>query len=234
MGQFMKRANGPDLDGSIDSWHEFQGPDEHYAYYEDGKGGIVKVRRVGGGDFASADVTQVMAVADGATYTNSTTETSLLPNPAVFTCPAPNWWYPGKTLRLTARGEIATGAAPGNLNFRVRYGTAAGGVIVADTGAIAMTASIATKFMWKIEVELTCRAVGSGTSGSLFGIGEAWGMTSVTVPVLSPMGSAGVNTPAAAGVDTTTATTLQVTALTSAAVAATQIILHYYTLEALN
>lgn len=207
--------------------------DEKYTYFEDSKGGTVKVLNISGGDFASADVVLVQAIADGATYTNSTTETSLLPNPAVFTLPA-NYFYVGRTLRVSAWGEIATGAGPGNLNFRVRYGSATTGIIIADTGAIAMTASIATKFIWSIEVLITCRALGSGTSGSLFGIGRATGMTSVTPPVISNMGSAGNATPAPAGIDTTTATTLQVTALSSVAVAATQLILHGFTLEAMN
>lgn len=236
MPQFTKRGSGlyvPGGSGSIDGWHEFEGPDRHYAYFEDNKGGVVKVRKVGGGDNASAVVTQVVATADGPTYTNSVTETSLLPAPAVFSIPG-NTMYVGKTYRIIARGEIATGASPGNLTFRVRYGSATGGVIISDTGAVAMTASIATKFMWRIEVEFTCRATGSGTSGSLFGEGEASGMTSVTPVILSAMGSAGVSAPLAVGVDTTTTTTLQVTALTSAAVAATQLILHYYSLEALN
>ena len=247
----------PKVAESFDGW-TMVSEEGLYRTFADDKGGIVRRRKmeaamaqargiVSGAhdrydyaegmhyDTASAVVNLVQAQADGATYTNSTTETSLLPAPAVYTLPGNNgFWYIGKSLRVTAWGEIATGAAPGNLNFRIRYGSATGGVIVADTGAIAMTASIATKFIWSVEVVITCRAIGSGTSGSLFGIGRAAGMTSVTPPVISSMGSAGNATPAAAGVDTTTATTLQLTGLTSAAVAATQIILHAFYLEALN
>jgi hypothetical protein len=167
-------------------------------------------------------------------WANVATEQDLLLPQELILLPGNSFWYVGKQVRITALGSIVTGAAPGNLTLAIRYGgSSTTGVILATTGAIAMTASIAGPFIWRLEVLISCRAI--GTAGSLFAIGAANGMTSVTPPISQQMGSAGPTVPVAVAVDTTVSTNaLRITGLQSAAVAATQIVMKVAIGEALN
>lgn len=167
-------------------------------------------------------------------WANVATEQDLLLPQELVLLPGNSFWYVGKQVRVIAFGSIVTGAAPGNLTLAIRYGgSSTTGVILATTGAIAMTASIAGPFIWRLEVLIACRAI--GTAGSVFALGHAAGMTSVTPPVQAHMGSAGATIPAAVAVDTTASTNaLRITGLQSAAVAATQVILKGGIIEALN
>ncbi len=234
---YIRRQSGifaPPAERLDEPWLEVTGPDPHYAYFDDGKGGTLKVRRVGGGDMATAMVLMQMLAADGPNVGATAAEVDLLPAQALPLISAIQFWYPGKTLKIYASGSIVTGAVPGNASLRLRYaGAPTTGVILADTGAIAMTASIATLFLWWFDIVLTCRAI--GTAGSVFATGRGAGLTSVTPPVPFHMGSAGPTAPAAVAIDTTANTNaFRLTLLTSAAVAATSFITRNCTIETMN
>jgi len=167
-------------------------------------------------------------------WANVATEQDLLAPQSIVLVPGNLFWFVDKQVRITAFGTIVTGAAPGNLTLAIRYGgSSTTGVILATTGAIAMTASIATVFIWRLEVLIACRAI--GTAGSVFALGHAAGLTSVTPPAQAHMGSAGPTAPVAVAIDTTVSTNaLRITGLQSAAVAATQVICKGAIVEALN
>lgn len=236
MPKWERRGSGLFVpDKPVDSWREYDGPDPNYHYFEDDAGGSLKVRKVGGGDAASASVVYVALNGAGPTVGATAAEVDLLPAQAIRLIDGMSFWYPGKSVRITCAGNIATGAAPGNASLRIRYAASATtGVILADTGAIAMTASIAGPFIWRFEVTLTFRGPNS-TAAPLFALGFGSGLTSVTPPAQFHMGSAGPTIPAAVNIDTTVGTNaLRPTLLTSAAVAATAYICHVCVIEALN
>jgi hypothetical protein len=96
-------------------------------------------------------------------------ETSLLPAAQVKTLPA-NFFAVGRTLRIRASGLISTViTTPGTLRFKVKLGS----VAVFDSLAILPDAAAAHSAKgWDLEILLTCRAVGSGTSANLWGSGK--------------------------------------------------------------
>lgn len=184
-------------------------------------------------DMATANVAQAHQDGDN-TWANVATEQDLLRPESIVLLPGNSFWYVGKQVRVSAFGSIVTGVTPGNLTLAIRYGASSTtGVVLATTGAIAMTSNIATVFIWRLEVLIACRAI--GTAGSVFALGFAAGLTSVTPPVPAHMGSAGPSAPVAVAIDTTVSTNaIRVTGLQSLAVAATQIICRGAVVEALN
>lgn len=173
------------------------------------------------------------ATADGTAVANTTTETILFPN---ITIPA-NFMQDGRTLRLTAYGRYGTTATP-TLTFAVRWGGVTG-TIISQSGAITCGGTI-TNAQWKMEVVIQVRS--NGSSGTVFAMGDvtlhedavATAGTVTNYGMVNPMGSAGVQTPAAVTVDLTADTALSITADWSAANASNTITGHIYILEALN
>ena len=81
-----------------------------------------------------------------------------------------NYWVPGKRIWVRAFGTMTTGTTPGNLTVEMRLAQAsAGGVIIATSSAIALTAS-KSNIAWWFEGVYECRA--NGASGSMFGYGK--------------------------------------------------------------
>lgn len=176
------------------------------------------------------------ATADGTAVANTTTEAIIFPN---VTIPA-NYMQDGRILRAVLRGRwsnVVT-AVP-SVTWAVRWGGVSG-TVIAQSGAIVTPATATTNAMWKIFIEIVTRL--NGATGALFAMGnvtmyEDAAPTFGTVAnygVDSPMGSAGVATPAAVTCDLTADTALSFTADWSAANAANTLQGHNYLLESLN
>jgi hypothetical protein len=106
------------------------------------------------------------AYSDGPTQTAASAN-SLLPTYVVTTLPA-GYWQIGRQWRLTAAGRIScVVTTPGTARFDLRMGA----VTAWDSLAVPLNIVAKTNVSWWLEVLLTCRSVGSGTSATLFGSG---------------------------------------------------------------
>lgn len=81
----------------------------------------------------------------------------------------PNGYFrEGKQLRLTASGRISCAVTtPGTARFDVRIGS----ILAWDSLAMNLNIVAKTNVHWRLEVLLTCRAIGSGVNSSLIGQG---------------------------------------------------------------
>lgn len=153
------------------------------------------------------------APADGPAVANSTAETSLLNGQDKWVLDAGFFIRPGDELMLEAAGRLSCiVTTPGTLTLRLKFGS----VAVWDSGAINLNVVAKTNVPWRLEVPLTCRAVGSGTAANLLGVGRfqsealvgsplpsAGGNTSLLVPVGAPAAGTGFDSSAAQIVDLT-------------------------------
>lgn len=103
---------------------------------------------------------------DGPSLTAAATA-SCLPTYVPTSIPA-GYWQIGRIWRITATGRISTViTTPGTARFDLRMGA----VTVWDSLAIPLNIVARTNALWKLDVVLTCRSVGTGTSATLFGMG---------------------------------------------------------------
>ena len=103
---------------------------------------------------------------DGPTLT-AAAAASCLPTYVPTTLPA-GYWQIGRIWRVTFTGRLSVAVTtPGTLRWDIRLG----GVVAADTLAVLGNVVAKTNVRWDLEVLLTCRAVGSGTSANLLGSG---------------------------------------------------------------
>lgn len=106
------------------------------------------------------------AYSDGPTLT-AAAAASALPTYAVTTLPA-GYWQIGRQWRITAAGRISNVVTtPGTARFDLRMAS----VTAWDSLAIPLNIVAKTNVSWWLEVLITCRSVGSGTSATLFGSG---------------------------------------------------------------
>ena len=92
---------------------------------------------------------------------------SCLPTYVPTTLPA-GYWQIGRMWRITASGRISTVVTtPGTARFDLRMAA----VTAWDSLAIPLNIVARVNVSWYLEVLLTCRSVGSGTSATLFGHG---------------------------------------------------------------
>jgi hypothetical protein len=104
----------------------------------------------------------------GPALTNTVTQTSVLNGQAKFTLPAEFLQFVGNKLRIKAGGIISTAAStPGTFSWNVMFGS----IAVFAGGASGTLATSASNLPWKLEIDLTVRAVGSGTSATIAGSG---------------------------------------------------------------
>lgn len=163
--------------------------------------------------FPGAPLITGPASAAGAAVT-AAVETSLLPPANLITFP-PNWWKVGRTLRITASGLISSLiTTPGTARFCVKHGA----IAVFDGLAVLLDAAAAhTNEGWLLELLLTCRAIGSGTTAKLWGVGKFSCVDILGVPATSPKATASAVLPWAAsaalgaGFDSTAAQTMDLT-----------------------
>jgi hypothetical protein len=116
-------------------------------------------------------------------YTDGTANTagtaaSMIPTYNVITLPS-GYFMVGRQLRITASGRISCAVTtPGTARYDVRLG----GTVVADTTAMPLNIVAQTNVNWYLQMLLTCRAVGSGTSANIIMQGLWVSPASVLVP----------------------------------------------------
>jgi hypothetical protein len=182
--------------------------------------------------------TLVVGKADGPTLT-AAARASCIPTGARGTLP--NLLFsPGKILRIQLGGRIScVVTTPGTARFDVCMGSA-GTTIVFDTLALNLNVVAKTTVPWALNVELHCRADGSGTATTFFPhFPGCWFQSEAVVG--APLPSAGgngsllvpVGTPAVgAGMDNTAASILDV--FFTQTVATGSLTVHTYKVELLN
>lgn len=175
--------------------------------------------------------------AAGTLFTTYTTAKTVLNPDALYTLPA-NYLDPGRRLRIVVRGGISNiVTTPGTINFQVKIGS----VAAFDTGAIQLNATAHTTLPFWIEIGLTVRAIGSGTSANLIGLAQATGrMFTLTAgqtddaqgmqTILAPATAPAVGT----GFDSTIANIVDLWAGFSISNAGNGVQIQEYTLESLN
>src|SRR6185312_16882715 len=119
--------------------------------------------------FNSWNSSLITLQAAGPALANSTTQTSVLNGQAKFTLPAEFLQFVGQKLRITAAGIISTAAsAPGTFSWTVEFGS----IAVFAGGASGTLATSASNVPWTLDINLTVRSVGSGTSATIAGSGK--------------------------------------------------------------
>lgn len=120
----------------------------------------------------------------------------------------------GRALRLTLSGRLSCAiTTPGTARWDIRMG-AAGSTIVFDTGALNLNIVAKADVPYLLEVELVCRAIGTGTSTVFFPtafvqseaiiaspLPSVGGNGSLLVPVGTPAVGAGMDNSAASIID---------------------------------
>jgi len=179
------------------------------------------------------------AQGDGSALSNSTTATSILPAPAKVGLYANYFDQIGKALRITAAGRVSNiVTTPGTLTLDVRMGPTSN-IVVFNGGAMQLSTTAHTNVPWYLEVLLTLRALGSGTSANLMGQGLCWsqalsisgadpttGHSFLMIPNTAPA----VGT----GFDSTSAMIIDLFAAFSIANAGNAITCHQFLVESLN
>lgn len=185
--------------------------------------------------YQSWQETLVTAQGDGPTLTAAAAATCI-PTAARIVLPS-NFWYIGRMMRLYAAGRISCAVTtPGTARFDLRTGPS-GTIICFDTGALNLNVVAKTTIPWLLEVVLTCRAIGSGTSTNLMGHGSFQSEAVVGSPLptvggngslMCPVGTPVVGT----GFDSTAANVMDM--FFTQTVATGSMTLHQYKLVSLN
>lgn len=183
---------------------------------------------------ASWQETLTNSSVDG-TANTAGTAASCIPVQNKITLPA-GFFQVGKVLRIKAHGRISTViTTPGTLRFDVRVGA----VIAWDGLAVLGDTVVAhTNMPFELEITLTCRAVGSGTSANLIGVGKLTSESILGTIASSPKGTVVAMLPwntapaVGTGFDSTVANTLDL--FFTQTVATGSMTVHGYTVESLN
>lgn len=161
----------------------------------------------------SSYVPMVIGTTDGPTLT-AAAAASCIPTANRMILPS-NYFFIGKNWRIKLQGRISSViTTPGTARWDLRLGSA-GSTVCFDTGALNLRiASGATTVPWELNINLVCRAVGSGTATNFFGIGTytsedyiaavaaaAGSNAVVCVPVGTPAVGAGFDNTVASIVD---------------------------------
>lgn len=175
----------------------------------------------------------VSAQVDGPTLT-AAAAAQCIPPAAKITLPN-NFFHIGKQLLIKASGRIScVVTTPGTARFDVRIG----GTVVFDSLAMNLNIVAKTSVGWWLEILLTCRAIGTGTSTTLMGQGK-WTSEAVIASPLPAVGGSGTfilpigTAPAVGtGIDNTAANTLDM--FFTQTVATGSMTLHQYSVMSLN
>lgn len=187
--------------------------------------------------FNSWNQTLTASIADSTALASSTTATSILHPAAKFTLPA-GIMQIGQKYRMIASGRMGTVVTtPGTLTFEVRLD---GTTVVFGSGALALNVVAQTNATWYYEADLTVRAVGASTSGTIIGTGKFISRASLNAPAVGTTNGVGVvllpdTAPAVGtGFDSTAAHTIDLFATWSVSNAANTILTHQYELILCN
>lgn len=185
-----------------------------------------------GGLGAARSTLPVVCIADGAALNTSVTATSILPAAAKAVIQATSIFV-GRTVHITARGRMSNmNPTPGTITLDVRFGA----VVVFNGGAVALNAAAKTNVSFVFDAYLTVRAVGSGTSANLMGVGTltseavVGGGTGTAITATLPATAPAVGT----GFDSTVDQTVDLFATFSVSNAANGIQVHEYSIESVN
>jgi hypothetical protein len=178
--------------------------------------------------------TIVTAQSDGTAVT-AASATSCIPAAAKITFP-PNYFYIGRALRIKAAGKISSViTTPGTARYDVRIG----GTVVFDGLAVLLDSVAAhTNVGWWLEILLTCRAIGSGSSTTFMGHGTWTSENILGVPATAPKGVLTAMLPwnsapaVGTGIDNTTSNTLDL--FFTQTVATGSMTLQQYSVESMN
>jgi hypothetical protein len=178
--------------------------------------------------------TLISAISDGTAVT-AASATSCIPAAAKITLPN-NYFQVGKVLRVAASGRISSViTTPGTARYDVRLG----GTVVFDGLAVLLDSVAAhTNVGWYLEILLTCRTIGSGTSATLIGQGKWTSEDILGVPASAPKGVLTAMLPwnsapaVGGGFDSTAALTLDL--FFTQTVATGSMTVHQYIVESLN
>lgn len=179
--------------------------------------------------------TLVSAQGDGPQILNNSTAATIIPAASIITLPN-NYFNIGKVLRLTISGGVScVVTTPGTLILDLRLGA----VIAFTTQAIPLNIVAKTNLPFHMQVLLTCRSIGAGTTATLIANGFFISETMVGAPAPAVGGSGCVIVPNTApavgtGFDSTAANAVNIFGKFSVTTATTQITLNQYILEALN
>jgi hypothetical protein len=154
----------------------------------------------------------VIGSTDGPTLT-AAAAASCIPVASRIILPT-NFWTVGKHLMVKLSGRISNVVTtPGTARFDFRTGPS-GTIVAWDSGALNLNTVAKTNVPFLLELRLTCRAVGTGTGTTLFGLGlfqsesvigspanTAGGNGSLLCPVGAPAVGAGFDNTAANAID---------------------------------
>lgn len=179
--------------------------------------------------------TLISSAVDGTALTNTLTATSILPSAAIHTLSV-NDMAVGKQYRIIASGRISTVVTtPGTMTFSVRLGA----VIAFTSGALALNIVAKSNVTWWLELLMTCRAIGGGTTANLMTTGVWSSEAVIASPAATAGGSGSLLLPTSApavgtGFDSTASQAVNLFATWSVANAANSIQLHQFSLESMN
>ena len=177
----------------------------------------------------SSYVPLVIGTVDGPTL-SAAAAASCIPAASRLILPN-NYWTPGKQWKVKLQGRISCAATtPGTARFDLRTGPS-GTIIAFDSGPLNLNTAGKTTVPWDLDIDLTCRAVGTGVQTTLFGIGKFTSEAVVGAPapasggngvLLVPVGTPAVGT----GFDNTAANAVDL--FYTQTVATGQLIVHNY------
>lgn len=176
---------------------------------------------------------------DGSALASSTTPTSILPATAKWGLYGNYFDVPGRMIKVTAAGRVSNiVTTPGTLTLDLRMGPTSN-IVVFNGGAMQMSTTAHTSVPWWLEILLTCRAVGSGTSANLMGQGwcasQALSISGADTTTSHPLLLIPNSAPAVGtGFDSTVAMIADLFATFSVSNAANAITCHQFLIEALN
>lgn len=155
----------------------------------------------------------VTGATDGPTLTGAA-RASCIPTASRIVLPN-SFFYIGRRLRYTLSGRIScVVTTPGTARYDFTMGSA-GTTIVFDTLALNLNIVAKATVPWMLQVELVCRAVGSGTATTFFPTGFFASEAVIASPLPAVGGNGFLNVPVGtpavgAGMDNTAASALDV------------------------
>lgn len=179
--------------------------------------------------------------AAGTLQNTYTTAKSVINPQALAVLPA-GFWVPGKMLKVTAQGAISNRVTgPDTTTFQIMAG-AAGTTVVWTSGAVNLTTTSHVTIPFWLEVILTCRTVGNGTTATLMGQGQIQGIMFAQTANQADLTAAGISSlllpntaPAVgAGFDSTVANIIDFWVAQSVSNVLNGIQIHQYKVESLN
>lgn len=180
--------------------------------------------------------TLVVGTTDGPTLT-AAARASCIPVASRIVLPN-SYFYVGRLLKIMMSGRISCAVTtPGTARFDICLGSA-GTTVVFDTGTLNLNVVAKTTVPWYFEAKLVCRAVGNGTSTTMFPFGSFFQSEAlVGSPLPSAGGNGGILTPmgtpaVGAGFDNTAASALDV--FFTQTVATGSLTVHNFQVDSLN